>query len=187
MAIALFRPYRLAAWREHPSGTTTAPRRRDRATPRSDRSVDRARDRKGRRRDTHKSCRDGARSHAPGAWRRLHEWRASARKLRRWPVTSASTTYVGSTTTITSPSRATPTFIILDSHIGYGSPHKQDIAAAHGEALAPKSSACASGAMGGPRMRSSSSPTDGIETTRERIPPAIIRHGNTRTACCRHM
>jgi transketolase len=28
-----------------------------------------------------------------------------------------------------------PTFIILDSHIGYGSPHKQDTAAAHGEAL----------------------------------------------------
>src|SRR5260370_3960027 len=26
-----------------------------------------------------------------------------------------------------------PTFIILDSHIGYGSPHKQDTAAAHGE------------------------------------------------------
>jgi transketolase len=28
-----------------------------------------------------------------------------------------------------------PTFIILDSHIGYGSPHKQDTAAAHGEPL----------------------------------------------------
>src|SRR5262245_57048923 len=28
-----------------------------------------------------------------------------------------------------------PTFIILDSHIGYGSPHKQDAAAAHGEPL----------------------------------------------------
>src|SRR6201990_69702 len=28
-----------------------------------------------------------------------------------------------------------PTFIILDSHIGYGSPHKQDTAAAHGETL----------------------------------------------------
>jgi transketolase len=28
-----------------------------------------------------------------------------------------------------------PTFIILDSHIGYGSPHKQDTAEAHGEAL----------------------------------------------------
>jgi transketolase len=28
-----------------------------------------------------------------------------------------------------------PTFIILDSHIGYGSPHKHDTAAAHGEPL----------------------------------------------------
>jgi transketolase len=28
-----------------------------------------------------------------------------------------------------------PTFIILDSHIGYGAPHKQDTPAAHGEAL----------------------------------------------------
>jgi transketolase len=31
--------------------------------------------------------------------------------------------------------RGRPTFIILDSHIGYGSPHKQDTAAAHGEPL----------------------------------------------------
>ena len=28
-----------------------------------------------------------------------------------------------------------PTFIVVDSHIGYGSPHKQDTAAAHGEPL----------------------------------------------------
>jgi transketolase len=28
-----------------------------------------------------------------------------------------------------------PTFIVLDSHIGYGSPHRQDSAAAHGEPL----------------------------------------------------
>jgi transketolase len=28
-----------------------------------------------------------------------------------------------------------PTFLILDSHIGYGAPHKQDTAAAHGEPL----------------------------------------------------
>jgi transketolase len=28
-----------------------------------------------------------------------------------------------------------PTFVILDSHIGYGAPHKQDTAAAHGEPL----------------------------------------------------
>jgi transketolase len=28
-----------------------------------------------------------------------------------------------------------PTFMVVDSHIGYGSPHKQDTAAAHGEPL----------------------------------------------------
>src|SRR4029453_6178929 len=33
----------------------------------------------------------------------------------------------------TTPDR--PTFIVLDSHIGYGAPHKQDMAAAHGEPL----------------------------------------------------
>jgi transketolase len=31
-----------------------------------------------------------------------------------------------------------PTLIILDSHIGYGSPHKQDSSAAHGEPLGPE-------------------------------------------------
>jgi transketolase len=31
--------------------------------------------------------------------------------------------------------RAVPTLIIVESHIGYGAPHKQDTAAAHGEAL----------------------------------------------------
>src|SRR6267154_675478 len=37
--------------------------------------------------------------------------------------------------TIFHKTKARPTFIILDSHIGYGSPHKQDTAAAHGEPL----------------------------------------------------
>jgi transketolase len=34
-----------------------------------------------------------------------------------------------------SKTKGRPTFIVLDSHIGYGSPHKQDTAAAHGEPL----------------------------------------------------
>jgi len=34
--------------------------------------------------------------------------------------------------------KARPTIIILDSHIGYGSPHKQGTAAAHGEPLGPE-------------------------------------------------
>ena len=115
-----------------------------------------------------------------GVRRRLPDGGRRHRRPRRSPATSASTTCAGSTTTITSRSRAAraspsprmsrraswatagtccasatpttsigsrmrcgssgttegrPTLIILDSHIGYGSPHKQDTAAAHGEPL----------------------------------------------------
>jgi len=48
-----------------------------------------------------------------------------------------------------------PTFIILDSHIGYGSPHKHDTAAAHGEPLARKKCAPPSEPTTGRRTRSS--------------------------------
>src|SRR5690242_8100450 len=37
--------------------------------------------------------------------------------------------------TIFKQTKGRPTFIVLDSHIGYGSPHKQDTAEAHGEPL----------------------------------------------------
>ena len=37
--------------------------------------------------------------------------------------------------TIFQQTKSRPTFIVLDSHIGYGSPHKQDTAEAHGEPL----------------------------------------------------
>ena len=40
-----------------------------------------------------------------------------------------------------------PTFIILDSHIGYGSPHKQDTSAAHGEPLGRRRSAARQGSL----------------------------------------
>jgi transketolase len=43
-----------------------------------------------------------------------------------------------------------PTFIILDSHIGYGSPHKQDTAAAHGEPLGEDEVRLVKGAYGWP-------------------------------------
>jgi transketolase len=43
-----------------------------------------------------------------------------------------------------------PTFIILDSHIGYGSPHKHDSAAAHGEALGEEEVRAAKRAYGWP-------------------------------------
>ena len=46
--------------------------------------------------------------------------------------------------------RRRPTLIILDSHIGYGSPHKQDTAAAHGEALGEEEVRLAKRAYGWP-------------------------------------
>jgi transketolase len=43
-----------------------------------------------------------------------------------------------------------PTLIVLDSHIGYGSPHKVDSAAAHGEPLGPEEVRLAKRAYGWP-------------------------------------
>jgi transketolase len=43
-----------------------------------------------------------------------------------------------------------PTFIILDSHIGYGSPHKQDTADAHGEPLGEEEARLAKRSYGWP-------------------------------------
>jgi transketolase len=46
--------------------------------------------------------------------------------------------------------RGRPTFIILDSHIGYGSPHKQDTAEAHGEPLGEEEVRLTKGSYGWP-------------------------------------
>jgi transketolase len=46
--------------------------------------------------------------------------------------------------------RGRPTFIVLDSHIGYGSPHKQDTSAAHGEPLGEEEVRLAKRAYGWP-------------------------------------
>ena len=43
-----------------------------------------------------------------------------------------------------------PTLIIVDSHIGYGAPHKQDTSAAHGEALGEEEVRLAKRAYGWP-------------------------------------
>ena len=43
-----------------------------------------------------------------------------------------------------------PTFIVLDSHIGYGAPHKQDTSAAHGEPLGEEEVRLAKRAYGWP-------------------------------------
>jgi transketolase len=42
---------------------------------------------------------------------------------------------IGHTLDVFHHEKGRPTFIVLDSHIGYGSPHKQDTSAAHGEPL----------------------------------------------------
>jgi len=57
-----------------------------------------------------------------------------------------------------------PTFIILDSHIGYGSPHKQDTAAAHGEPLGEEEIRLVKRAYGWP------------ETAKFLVPDAVREH-----------
>ncbi len=42
---------------------------------------------------------------------------------------------IGHALTVFRQTKGRPTFIVLDSHIGYGSPHRQDTAEAHGEPL----------------------------------------------------
>ncbi len=42
---------------------------------------------------------------------------------------------IGEALTTFRDTKGRPTFIVLDTHIGYGSPHKQDTSAAHGEPL----------------------------------------------------
>jgi len=44
---------------------------------------------------------------------------------------------IGQAIAIAKLTKGRPTLIILDTHIGYGSPHRQDTAAAHGEPLGP--------------------------------------------------
>ena len=66
-----------------------------------------------------------------------------------------------------------PTFIILDSHIGYGSPHKQDTAAAHGEPLGEEEVRLAKRSYGWPEDAKFLVP-DGV---REHFTAGIGAHG----------
>ena len=81
----------------------------------------------------------------PHHHRRQHAASPSRKMSRRVSWLTAGTS-CGSATPTTSTASSTrskvfrkttgrPTFIVLDSHIGYGSPHKQDTAEAHGEPL----------------------------------------------------
>ena len=60
-------------------------------------------------------------------WLRME--RSAGRRCQRYRTASSTPS------TIFRETKGRPTFIILDSHIGYGSPHKQDTAEAHGEPL----------------------------------------------------
>jgi len=66
-----------------------------------------------------------------------------------------------------------PTFILLRSHIGYGSPHKQDTAAAHGEPLGEEEVKLTKRAYGWPEDAKFLVP-DGV---RERFDEGVGAHG----------
>ncbi len=59
-----------------------------------------------------------------------------------------------------------PTLIIVDSHIGYGAPTKQDTHAAHGEPLGDEEIRLAKDSTAGRKTRSSSCPTECGSTSR---------------------
>ena len=65
-------------------------------------------------------------------------------------ATPTTSTASSTPSTIFRKTKGRPTFIVLDSHIGYGSPHKQDTAAAHGEPLGEEEVRLAKRAYGWP-------------------------------------
>ena len=66
-----------------------------------------------------------------------------------------------------------PTLIVLDSHIGYGSP-KQDTAAVHGEPLGEDEVREASASTAGPRSRSSWFRTRSASTSPRASAPGVV-------------
>ncbi|MFO1082759.1 MAG: transketolase [Reyranellaceae bacterium] len=66
-----------------------------------------------------------------------------------------------------------PTLIVVDSHIGYGAPHKQDTAAAHGEPLGAEEVRLAKRSYGWPEQAQFHVP----EGVRERFAAGIGRRG----------
>jgi len=69
-------------------------------------------------------------------------------------------------------SKGRPTFIVLDSHIGYGSPHKQDTAAAHGEPLGEEEVRLCKRAYGWP------------EEAKFHVPDGVYEHFNDGIGKC---
>src|SRR5262249_55379974 len=70
-----------------------------------------------------------------------------------------------------------PTFIILDSHIGYGAPHKHDTSAAHGEPLGEEEIRLAKRFYGWPEDAKFLVP----DAVREHFAAGIARRGGGRS------
>jgi transketolase len=86
--------------------------------------------------------------------------------------------------TVFRDTKGRPTFIILDSHIGYGSPHKQDTAEAHGEPLGEEEVRLTKRAYGWPEDAKFLVP-DGV---REHFQAGIgTRGANARSAWTKNM
>jgi len=63
-----------------------------------------------------------------------------------------------------------PSLILARTHIGYGSPHKQDNFSAHGDPLGEEELQAAKKALGWPKMEKFYLPQDAVESFRQAIP-----------------
>jgi transketolase len=80
-----------------------------------------------------------------------------------------------------------PSLILVRTHIGYGSPHKQDNFSAHGDPLGEEELQAAKKALGWPTMEKFYLPQDSLEYFRRAVPPVRNlrtsgRNGSTRTS-----
>lgn len=68
-----------------------------------------------------------------------------------------------------------PSFIVVRTHIGYGSPHKQDTAEAHGEPLGEKEVLLTKERLGCPPEPTFHIPVDALENFRQAVPHGMAR------------
>ena len=68
-----------------------------------------------------------------------------------------------------------PTLLIVDSHIAYGAPHKQDTSAAHGEPLGADEIRLTKRQYSWPTARASAA--GGLVGPVRGVPPPLSRHG----------
>jgi transketolase len=79
-----------------------------------------------------------------------------------------------------------PTFIVLDSHIGYGSPHKQDTPERTANRSATTKSALSNAATDGPKRRSSSCRLASTSISPKRWANAAQPRGDSGRSCSTH-